>query len=122
MLRVLIAEDDLMIAGLLEDVLTASGYEVCGIVGTIDEAVALGKLHKPDLAVLDFRLARDGRGPEIARRLNSRGKFGVLYVTGDYARFSNLTQADGCQVASNRDPSFASNNDPSGVQGLDLST
>jgi DNA-binding response OmpR family regulator len=95
MLRVLIAEDDLMIADLLGVVLTASGYEVCGIVCTVDEAVALGELHKPDLAVLDVRLARGGRGSEIARRLNSRGQFGVLYSTGDDARISTLTLADG---------------------------
>ena len=95
MLRVLIAEDDLMIAGLLEDVLIASGYEVAGCAASVDEAVLLGELHKPDLAVLDFRLARGGRGPEIARRLNSKGKFGVLYATGDHARISKLTRADG---------------------------
>jgi len=95
MLRVLIAEDDLMIAGLLEDLLIASGYEVAGCAATVDEAVLLGELHKPDLAVLDFRLARGGRGPEIARRLNSKGKFGVLYATGDDARICKLTLADG---------------------------
>jgi len=95
MLRVLIAEDDLMIAGLLEDVLIASGYEVTGCAASVDEAVLLGELHKPDLAVLDFRLARGGRGPEIARRLNSKGKFGVLYATGDNARICKLTLADG---------------------------
>lgn len=95
MLRVLIAEDQLLIADLLEDVLAASGYEVCGIARTVDEAVALGELHKPDLAVLDVQLARGGRGPEIARRLNSRRKFGVLYTTGEDARISMLTLADG---------------------------
>ena len=95
MLRVLIAEDELMIAGLLEDVLATSGYEVCGIARTVDEAVALGELHKPDLALLDVRLAWGGFGPEIARRLNSRGKFGVLYTTGDDDRISTLTLADG---------------------------
>jgi len=95
MLRVLIAEDDLMIAGLLEDLLIASGYEVAGCAATVDEAVLLGELHKPDLAVLDFRLAKGGRGPEIARRLNCKGKFGVLYATGDDERISKLTIADG---------------------------
>ena len=95
MLRVLIAEDQLMIADLLADVLTANGYEVCGIARTVDEAVTLGELHQPDLAVLDVQLARGSRGPEIARRLNSRGKFGVLYTTGEHARTSTLTLADG---------------------------
>jgi DNA-binding response OmpR family regulator len=94
-LKVLIAEDEPMIADLLEHLLTASGYEVCGIARTVDEAVALGELHNPDLALLDVRLARGGCGSEIARRLNSRGKFGVLYTTGDNARVSMLTLADG---------------------------
>jgi DNA-binding response OmpR family regulator len=95
MLRVLIAEDQPIIADLLEAALTESGYEVCGIARTVDEAVVLGELHKPDLAVLDVQLARGGRSPEIARRLHSVGKFGVLYTTGEDARISALTLADG---------------------------
>jgi two-component system, response regulator PdtaR len=95
LLKVLIAEDELLIADLMEDTLTANGYEVCGIARTVDEAVALGELHKPDLAVLDIRLARGGNGPDIARRLKSKGKFGVLYATGTDAGNCALTLADG---------------------------
>jgi DNA-binding response OmpR family regulator len=95
LLKVLIAEDELMIADVIEDTLIANGYEVCGIATTVDEAVALGEKHKPDLAVLDVRLAKGGLGPDIARRLKSKGKIGVLYETGDDARNSELTQADG---------------------------
>jgi DNA-binding response OmpR family regulator len=95
MLKVLIAEDELLIADLLEEALEAGGYDVCGIARTVDEAVALGELHKPDLAILDVRLAKGGRGPEIARRLHSKGKIGVLYATGDDARNSALTLVDG---------------------------
>lgn len=96
MLKVLIAEDELMIADLLEETLITSGYEVCGIARTVDEAVALARLHEPDLAVLDVRLARGDRGPEIARRLSGRGMLGILYATGEDARHSTLTLADGC--------------------------
>lgn len=95
MLKVLIAEDELMIADLLEETLIASGYEVCGIARTVDEAVALAELHKPDLAVFDVRLARGDRGPDIARRLSSRGSIGILYATGEDVRHSTLTRADG---------------------------
>jgi two-component system, response regulator PdtaR len=94
MLKVLIAEDELMIADLLEEALIMSGYEVCGIARTVDEAVALANLHKPDLAVLDVRLARGDRGPDIARRLG-RETLGILYATGEDARHSTLTVADG---------------------------
>jgi DNA-binding response OmpR family regulator len=96
MLKVLIAEDELMIADLLEEALIMSGYEVCGIARTVDEAVALAELHKPHLAVVDVRLARGGRGPEIARRSSGRGTLGILYATGEDARHSALTLADGC--------------------------
>jgi CheY-like chemotaxis protein len=84
-----------MIADVIEETLIDSGYEVCGIASTVDEAVALGEMHRPDLAVLDVRLANGGRGPEIARRLKSKGKLGVLYATGDGAHSGELTLADG---------------------------
>jgi DNA-binding response OmpR family regulator len=95
LLKVLIAEDELMIADLLEETLIMSGYEVCGIARTVAEAVALANLHKPDLAVLDVRLARGDRGPEIARQMSGRGTVGILYATGEDARHSTLTRADG---------------------------
>jgi DNA-binding response OmpR family regulator len=61
-LKVLIAEDDLMIADLAEEILIEHGYDVCGIARTVTEAVALAQQHKPDLAVLDLRLADGGAG------------------------------------------------------------
>ena len=98
MLKVLIAEDELLIADQLEETLVAAGYEVCGIARTVEEAVVLGELHKPDLAVLDVRLAKGGQGPEIARRLNGKANFGILYATGTANR--TLTQTDGDAVIS----------------------
>jgi CheY-like chemotaxis protein len=93
-LKVLIAEDDLMIADLAEEVLIEAGYEVCGIARTVPEAVALAKLHRPDLAILDLRLADGGLGTEIAAQLLPLGKLGVLYATGNVSQVK-LTAADG---------------------------
>jgi len=83
MLKVLIAEDDFMIADMTEEMLVESGYEVCGIARTVDEAVALGRLHEPDLAVIDLRLADGGLGTEIAPQLGGLGRLGVLYASGN---------------------------------------
>jgi len=94
MLKVLIAEDDLMIADMAEEILVEFGYEVCGIARTVAEAVALGRRHKPDLAVIDLRLADGGLGTEIAAQLGARGKLGVLYATGNISHVM-LTTADG---------------------------
>jgi CheY-like chemotaxis protein/putative methionine-R-sulfoxide reductase with GAF domain len=93
MLKVMIAEDDLLMADMLEDVLVASGYEVCGIARTVGKAVELGEHHKPDLAVLDIRLAEGGLGTDIAAQLNHRN-MGILYASGHSGKMG-LTKADG---------------------------
>jgi hypothetical protein len=77
MLKVMIAEDDLMMADMLEEVLVEGGYEVCGIARTVDNEVELGERHHPDLVVLELRLAEGGLGTEIAARLNRHGELGV---------------------------------------------
>lgn len=83
MLKVLIVEDDLMIAEMTEDFLVGCGYEVCGIARTVDEAVVSALRLHPDLLVLDVRLADGGLGTEIPGRLTSLGRIGVLYATGN---------------------------------------
>jgi CheY-like chemotaxis protein len=92
--KVLIAEDDLMIADLAEEILVEAGYEVCGIARTVAEAIALAHRHKPDLAVLDLRLADGGLGTEIAAQLLPLGRLGVLYATGNISQVV-LTTANG---------------------------
>jgi DNA-binding response OmpR family regulator len=83
MLKVLIAEDDLMIADMSEDILVEHGYEVCGIGRTVAQAVALGRHHLPDLAIIDMRLADGGLGSEVAAQLTDLERLGILYVTGN---------------------------------------
>ena len=56
MLTVMIAENDPLMGDMLEESLVDAGYRVCGIARTVAEGVALGELHKPDLALLVLRL------------------------------------------------------------------
>lgn len=86
MLKVLIAEDDLMIADMAEEILVKAGYEVCGMARTVAEAVALGRRHKPDLAVIDLRLADGGLGTQIAAQLGDLGRLGVLYASANISQ------------------------------------
>jgi two-component sensor histidine kinase/CheY-like chemotaxis protein len=94
MAKVMIAEDDLVMADMLEEVLIDGGYEVCGIARTVDEAVALDTRHEPDLAILDVRLAAGGLGTEVSARLTRQGRPGILYATGNTDHLG-LTKADG---------------------------
>jgi CheY-like chemotaxis protein len=93
-LKVLIVEDDLMIADLAEETLLDGGYQVCGIARIVADAVALALQHNPDFALLDLRLADGGFGTEIAAKLMPLRKIGVIFVTGNVAQVK-LTSADG---------------------------
>src|ERR1039458_2517528 len=94
MLKVVIAEDDLFMADMLEDTLVDAQYEVCGIARTVARAVELCERHKPDLAVFDLRLAEGGLRTEIAAGLTPQGPPGILYATGNPGEVS-LTEAGG---------------------------
>ena len=94
MFRVLIVEDELMIADMIEETLVQHGYEVCGIARTVADAVALIRRHDPDLAVIDLRLADGGLGTEIIAQLSPVGRPGVLYATGNISQIK-LTAANG---------------------------
>jgi DNA-binding response OmpR family regulator len=95
MLKVLIVEDDLMLADFSEEILVERGYEVCGIARTVTEAVALARLSPPDLVMLDLRLADGGFGTEVAAQLRASGKPGILYITGNMSQVA-LTDGDAC--------------------------
>jgi DNA-binding response OmpR family regulator len=84
MTRVLIAEDDLLISDMLEEALVGDGYEICGVAATVRDAVALAERTRPDLCIIDVRLAEGGDGTMVAARLmKQQPGVGVLYTTGN---------------------------------------
>lgn len=60
--RILIVEDDLLIAVDIEAALADAGFEAIGIAPTGEEAIEMARTARPDLAVMDIKLAgaRDG--------------------------------------------------------------
>jgi DNA-binding NarL/FixJ family response regulator len=60
--RVLVVEDDHLVAMEIEATLLEAGFEVTGIAATAEDALELCKATRPDLAIMDIRLAgaRDG--------------------------------------------------------------
>jgi DNA-binding response OmpR family regulator len=94
MAKVLIAEDELIIADMIAEVLARNGYDISGIARSVAEAIELGDAHKPDLAVIDLHLADGSLGTAVAHRLRRHGSLGVLYMTGG-ANDITLTANDG---------------------------
>ncbi len=69
--RVLVVEDEALVAMLVEDALLDAGAEVMGPVATVAEALLLLKGQLPEAAVLDLNLAGETSTPvadELARR------------------------------------------------------
>jgi len=54
--RVLIVEDEAMIAGLIESILSAAGWSVIGPVATLERALETIDRERLDAAVLDVRI------------------------------------------------------------------
>jgi CheY-like chemotaxis protein len=82
--RILIVEDEAMIALLIEDVLTDLGSTVVGPAARLDEALALARSAEVDLAALDLNLAGDAVYP-VAEALAQRG-IPFVFMTG-YGQF-----------------------------------
>jgi DNA-binding response OmpR family regulator len=81
--RILIVEDEMLVALELENVLEDLGHEPIGIVPDL-QAAELYFDEALDLALVDLNL-RDGlTGPEIGKRLGERG-ITVLFVTANPA-------------------------------------
>jgi DNA-binding response OmpR family regulator len=80
--RILIVEDEMLVAMELEAILEDLGYVSVGIAPDMATALDLGML-KPDLALVDLNL-RDGlTGPEIGKRLSGQHNASVLFITAN---------------------------------------
>lgn len=64
--RVLIVEDDFIIAMELEHRLLDGGIEVVGTAITAGEAISMAEAERPDLVIMDIRLAGRRDGVEAA--------------------------------------------------------
>ena len=67
--RVLVVEDDFLIAMQTEAALRDAGFHVVGPAASAEEAVALASEERPFLAVMDIRLAGKRDGIDAAREL-----------------------------------------------------
>jgi DNA-binding response OmpR family regulator len=80
--RILIVEDEPLVAFDNEHMLGEAGYDVVATVGDVAGALVVIAAQPLDLVLTDIALAADGDGLEVARAARSRG-VPVLFVTGN---------------------------------------
>ena len=76
---VVLAEDDALVAEDLAHELERNGLTVLARARTADETVAAVRKHRPDLVLLDVRLAGGSSGIEAAERLAPEGRRCVFF-------------------------------------------
>lgn len=72
-LRVLVVENDEMSAALLQMQLVQAGAVVVGLAATVADSLRLLQETSPDVALLDYRLARNETSEPVAAALAAAG-------------------------------------------------
>ena len=91
-IRVLIVEDEPVIATNLSMYLNNNDFSVSGIAYDFDEAVAQLRQNTPDAAILDIGMELNDDGIHLAELINSKYKIPFIFVTS-YADKETLQKA-----------------------------
>lgn len=79
--RVMIVEDEGVIAADLSDTVQAYGHQVCGTVDDGERAVAMAGETNPDVVLLDMRLRGKWDGVETAMHLRHGRRPAIIFLT-----------------------------------------
>jgi two-component system, response regulator PdtaR len=87
-IRILLVEDEFLIALNLEQELIEMGYRVIKIVNNGEEAIEITLLGGLDIILMDIGLAGSIDGIEAARQIEAFSKIPIIFMSG-YASISN---------------------------------
>ena len=90
--KIMVVEDEIIIARDIQMSLENMGYEVTDVVATGNDAVECAKKANPDLVLMDIELQGDMDGTEAAQKINSILDIPVIYITA-YADSAVLERA-----------------------------
>ncbi len=79
--RVLVVEDDAIVAAHLERVLEQMGYDVVGLAATGEDAIELAGREAPHVVLMDVRLRGEMDGTRAAEEIRLRWGVPVIYLT-----------------------------------------
>jgi len=81
--KILIVEDDLVIAMDIEEILRSLDYDVISSVDTGEKAIKVAKTNKPDIVLMDIQINGDMDGIETADIIRSRFGTPVIFSTAN---------------------------------------
>jgi DNA-binding NarL/FixJ family response regulator len=82
-MRVLIVEDEAIIALHLAILVAELGHEVCATAASAAGAIALATLHNPHVVLMDVRLADGSSGIDAARELHAQQALRCIFLSAN---------------------------------------
>ena len=86
--KILVVEDEPLIADDIEAGLVDNGYEVSAIVDNANDAIAAIKKNKPDLALLDIKIEGSIDGVMLAEIIKKEFKLPFIFLTSNADPFT----------------------------------
>ncbi|NOY51427.1 MAG: response regulator transcription factor [Chlorobi bacterium] len=81
--KILVVEDEIIIADDICDILSELGYETLEPVINYSEAIEAIEKHKPDLAILDIQLAGSKDGIDLAWKIKEDYQLPYIFLTSN---------------------------------------
>lgn len=96
--RIMIAEDEIIIATQLKQRLQDLGYTVVAVATSGVDAIKMEGLHRPDVILMDIVMPGEIDGVQAARMIHSRRNVPVIFMTAhtDEAILRRAMKADPC--------------------------
>jgi DNA-binding LytR/AlgR family response regulator len=95
-MKILIVEDQMLIAANIANQLEDIGYEIVGIIPRGEEAIKFVQNERPDLVLMDINLKGELDGIETAKILQQDGQIPIIYLTAnsDDAHFKKAKETN----------------------------
>jgi PAS domain S-box-containing protein len=90
--KILIVEDDAILAAHLEMILSQMGYQVVGLAATGESAVQTALEQEPDVILMDVHLRGEMNGIQAAAQIHQHNQVPIIYLTA-YTDEDSLQQA-----------------------------
>ena len=80
-MKVLIVEDESLVAMEMAQCIKKSGFEVCGIANNPQEAYELANKYKPQIIIMDINLSAEENGIDVVFNLSKTLNASIIYLT-----------------------------------------
>jgi len=93
-IRIMVVEDEKIIALDIQSVLMGFGFDVCAVASSGEECIELARKTIPDLILMDVKLKGNMTGITAAKTIKKAMNIPVIYLTA-YGDKDTITKANG---------------------------